>query len=128
MLKVRLVWFVRSAWRLTCPAFTGYLTNTTINGQIAQQQRGATVVIEHRFYGQSNPYSDLSVASLKYLTIDQAINDLVFFAKNVVLPFHGGDKVSPAHAPWVLIGGSYSGALAAVVVYSVTSNVLPQVL
>ncbi|KAH8989160.1 peptidase S28 [Lactarius hatsudake] len=92
---------------------TGPLTNNTIHGQIAQQQKGATIVIEHRFYGLSNPYPDLSVASFKYHTIDQAINDLVFFAKSVILPFPGGDNVSPAYAPWVLIGGSYAGALTA---------------
>jgi hypothetical protein len=28
--------------------YTGYLTNVTINGQIAQQHNCATVVIEHR--------------------------------------------------------------------------------
>jgi pimeloyl-ACP methyl ester carboxylesterase len=93
--------------------YTGYLTNVTINGQIAQQQRGAAVVIEHRFYGLSNPRPDLSVESFKYHTIEQAISDLVHFAKTVTLPFAGGDKVSPGHAPWVLIGGSYSGALTA---------------
>ncbi|KAH8995335.1 serine carboxypeptidase S28-domain-containing protein [Lactarius akahatsu] len=92
---------------------TDPLTIYTINGQIAQQQKGATIVIEHRFYGLSNPYPDLSVASFKYHTIDQAINDLAFFAKSVILPFPGGDKVSPAYAPWVLIGGSYAGALTA---------------
>ncbi|KAF8258283.1 peptidase S28 [Lactarius quietus] len=93
--------------------YTGYLTNKTINGQIAQRQQGATIVIEHRFYGLSNPYPDLSVASFQYHTIDQALKDLVFFAKNVTLPFAGGDKVSPAYAPWVLVGGSYSGTLTA---------------
>ncbi|KAF8256895.1 hypothetical protein EI94DRAFT_1709986 [Lactarius quietus] len=69
----------------TC--YTGYLTNTTINGQIVQQQRSATIVSEHIFYSRSNPYPDLSVASFKYHTIDQAINELVFFARNVTLPF-----------------------------------------
>ncbi|KAI0262958.1 serine carboxypeptidase S28-domain-containing protein [Gloeopeniophorella convolvens] len=93
--------------------FTGYLTNKTINGQIAQQHKGATIVLEHRYYGTSTPFGNLSVESLKYHTIEQAIEDLVFFANNVVLPFPGGDKVSPAYAPWVLLGGSYSGALTA---------------
>ncbi|KAH9174223.1 peptidase S28 [Lactarius sanguifluus] len=93
--------------------YTGYLTTRTINGQIARQQNGVTIVIEHRFYGLSNPYPNLSVASFKYHTIDQAINDLAFFAKNVTLPFGDGDKVSPTYAPWGLIGGSYSGALTA---------------
>jgi hypothetical protein len=40
-----------------------------------------------------------------------AIGDLDYFAKNVKLPFPGGDKLNPATTPWVLIGGSYSGAL-----------------
>jgi len=91
--------------------YDGYLTNGTINGQIAQQQNGATIVIEHRFYGYSNPYNNLSVASLQVHTIQQAIDDLVYFANNVDLPMPGGDHVTPTEAPWILIGGSYSGAL-----------------
>ena len=93
--------------------FEGYLTNKTINGQIAQQQKGATIVLEHRFYGQSNPYDDLSVQSLQVHTIQQAIEDLVYFAKNVKLAMPGGDNVTPDVAPWILIGGSYAGALTA---------------
>lgn len=92
-----------------CPAYTGYLTNETINGQIAQQQNGATIVLEHRFFGESNPYNNLSVASLQVLNIQQAIDDLVFFADNANLPMPGGDDVAPGKAPWVLVGGSYSG-------------------
>ena len=83
-------------------------------------------MIEHRFYGLSNPYANLSVESFEYHTIEQAISDLVHFAKTVTLPFDGGDKVSPKHAPWVLVGNSYSGTLAFVVVYPV-ADVLPQV-
>ncbi|KAI0058076.1 peptidase S28 [Artomyces pyxidatus] len=93
--------------------YTGYLTNETIVGQIAQQQHGASIVIEHRYYGDSNPYSDLSVASLKYHTIPQAIDDLVYFAQTAKLPMPGGDAVQPGKAPWILVGGSYSGALTA---------------
>lgn len=33
-------------------AYTAYLTNITLNGQIAQQQNGSTIVLEHRYYGQ----------------------------------------------------------------------------
>lgn len=85
----------------------------TIDGQIAQQQNGATIVMEHRFYGESNPYNDLSVASLKVHTIQQAIEDLVYFAQNVKLAMPGGDSVTPDKAPWILVGGSYAGALTA---------------
>nr|GAT54219.1 predicted protein [Mycena chlorophos] len=91
--------------------FTGYLTNETINGQIAQQENGATIVLEHRFYGLSNPLPDLSVESLRLHTIQQAIDDLEYFANNVVLPMPNGGKLKPDTTPWILIGGSYSGAL-----------------
>lgn len=50
--------------------------------------------------------------SLKFLTIQQGMDDLAYFAKNVKLPMPGGDKVSPKKAPWILVGGSYSGKLA----------------
>ena len=92
-------------------AYTGYLTNRTINGQIAQQQSGATIVLEHRYYGLSNPFNNLSTASLEFHTIQQAIDDLVYFANNVKLPQPDGGDVTPDKAPWVLIGGSYSGKL-----------------
>lgn len=91
--------------------YSGYLTNLTINGLIAQQQNGSTVLVEHRFYGLSNPLPDLSVKSLQLHTIQQAIEDLVYFAQNVHLPMPGGDQVSPDKAPWILVGGSYAGAL-----------------
>lgn len=93
--------------------YWGYLTNRTIGGLIAQQEGGATIVIEHRFYGLSNPYPDLSVKSFEVHTVDQAIEDFDYFAKNVKLPFPGGDQVGPDKAPWIFVGGSYSGALAA---------------
>lgn len=89
----------------------GYLSNLTINGRIAQQQNGSTIVLEHRFYGFSNPYPDLTVKSLRLHTIQQAIDDLVYFSRNVNLPMPNGNNVTPDKAPWILIGGSYSGAL-----------------
>ena len=98
-------------WAPLCAAYTGYLTNRTINGQIAQAHNGSAIVLEHRYYGLSNPYDDLSVASLKFHTIQQAVDDLEYFAKNVVLPQPDGAAVKPGQAPWVLIRGSYSGAL-----------------
>ena len=45
------------------------------------------------------------------LDIQQAVDDLAFFAQNVKLPMPGGDKVSIDTTPWLLVGGSYSGAL-----------------
>ena len=68
-------------------------------------------MLEHRYYGLSNPFDDLSDSSLRFHTIQQAVDDLEYFAKNVKLPQPDGDSVAPGQAPWVLIGGSYAGAL-----------------
>ncbi|KII94870.1 hypothetical protein PLICRDRAFT_195043 [Plicaturopsis crispa FD-325 SS-3] len=105
---------------INADGYDGYLTNATINGQIAQQQSGATIVLEHRFYGLSNPIDDLTVSSLRLHTLAQAVSDLEYFAKNVDLPMPGGSNVTPDKAPWVLIGGSYSGALTAWTMTSTT--------
>lgn len=87
--------------------YSGYLTNKTMPGLIAQPNHGATVVLEHRFFGLSNPYPDLSSASFSVHTIDQAIEDLAYFARNVHLPFppdvEDGSQVGPDKNPWVRI-------------------------
>jgi hypothetical protein len=74
---------------------------------------GAGIVIEHRYWGTSSPYTDLTAENLKYLTVPQSVQDMTYFANNVVLPFDPSGNSNAAKAPWVLVGGSYSGALAA---------------
>ena len=76
---------------------------------MAQQFNGSNVVLEHRFFGLSNPYNDLNDHNLRLLTLQQSIDDLEYFVKNVKLPMPGGDQVTPDKAPWILAGGSYSG-------------------
>ena len=93
------------------PGYTSYLTNSTLNGRVAQELNGSTIVLEHRFFGESNPYDDLSVQSFRVHNVQQAVADLAYFAQNVQLPMPGGDAVQPGKAPWILIGGSYAGAL-----------------
>ncbi|KAK0441216.1 peptidase S28 [Desarmillaria tabescens] len=92
--------------------YYSYVTDSTINGVVAQKFGGAAIVLEHRFLGQSNPYPNLNVDSLKYMTVAQTIEDHLYFAQNVVLPQDNGDSVGPDKAPWILIGGSYPGGLA----------------
>ncbi|KAJ2930756.1 hypothetical protein H1R20_g6343, partial [Candolleomyces eurysporus] len=91
------------------------ITNASIAGAIAQATNGAVVVLEHRFYGESNPFPDLSVDSLRFHTISQALQDFVYFARNVKLAMPGGDGegIRPHRSPWIFVGGSYAGALAA---------------
>lgn len=83
--------------------FTGYLVNKSLNGQIAQQESGATIVLEHCYYGLSTPAANISAQNLKYHTIQQAIDDLAYFSKQVQLPMPGGDSVGPDVAPWILM-------------------------
>ncbi|KAG5980650.1 hypothetical protein E4U55_003810 [Claviceps digitariae] len=90
-----------------------YTTNKTLPGVFAQTNGGAAIVLEHRYYGWSSPYQNLTTENLQYLTIDQAIQDIVYFANNVRLPFDPHRSSTPDKAPWILSGGSYPGTLTA---------------
>lgn len=95
-----------TGWNVT------YLTNQRITGYFGQTVGGAVVILEHRYWGESSPYPDLTVEHLQYLTVDQALRDFTYFANNWVPPFDTSGKSKPSKAPWVLAGGSYPGALA----------------
>ncbi|PGH19863.1 hypothetical protein AJ80_03780 [Polytolypa hystricis UAMH7299] len=81
-----------------------------ILGQLARATNGIGVVLEHRYYGESFPMKDLSTESLRFLSTEQAMADTAYFAKNVV--FEGLDHLdlTSRGAPYILYGGSYSGA------------------
>lgn len=91
--------------------YTGYLTNRTITGLFAQAIGGAAILMEHRYWGDSSPFTDLTTENMTYLTLAQSIADTTYFAKNVQLPFDLNGTSSATNAPWVFSGGSYSGAL-----------------
>lgn len=94
-----------TGWNVT------YLTNQRITGYFGQTVGGAVVILEHRYWGESSPYQDLTVQHLRYLTVDQALRDFTYFANNWVPPFDTSGKSKPTKAPWVLAGRSYPGAL-----------------
>ncbi|KAF9029461.1 hypothetical protein BDZ89DRAFT_1159835 [Hymenopellis radicata] len=98
-------------------SWRAFLPDLDMQGKIAQSVSGASIQMEHRFFGKSNPYPDLSEESLQYLTVQQNIDDMVYLAQNLVLPMEGGDSVGPDRAPWILIGGSYAGAVVNWAVY-----------
>ena len=75
--------------------------------QLAQQHNGLLVSVEHRFYGASFPTNDTSVASLQYLTSDQALADLARLLQDLMT------QMGTTDSKVVTIGGSYSGNLAA---------------
>ncbi|XWW94244.1 hypothetical protein V2A60_002187 [Cordyceps javanica] len=90
------------------------LTNASMVGFIAQNLGGAAVALEHRFYGESTPVKGaINTENLQPLTLENSIDDLVYFARNVKLPFDPEGESHPDRAPWVLSGCSYSGALSA---------------
>ncbi|KAL9053998.1 MAG: hypothetical protein Q9162_004404 [Coniocarpon cinnabarinum] len=81
--------------------------------QLDKQYNGLGVVIEHRYFGRSQPTPDLSVENLRFLTTEQALEDVVNFAKNNVFPGHENDPLTSDKTPWIAYGGSYSGAFTA---------------
>ncbi|RKO87365.1 serine carboxypeptidase S28-domain-containing protein, partial [Blyttiomyces helicus] len=56
-----------------------------IFNDIAQQNSGLLVVLEHRYYGVSIPVPDFTTPNLRYLTIEEAVEDFNTFAQNVPL-------------------------------------------
>ena len=62
--------------------------------------------LEHRYYGESQPFDDWSVENLEYLTSQQALADICAF-------IDAQNDAMGRVAEWIVIGGSYPGALAA---------------
>jgi pimeloyl-ACP methyl ester carboxylesterase len=81
----------------------------TMNGlptSLASQYKGYVVALEHRYYGASQPFKTLTRKNLRYLTTDFALKDLSYFQEKLT------EKLGLT-GPWVAIGGSYAGNLAA---------------
>jgi pimeloyl-ACP methyl ester carboxylesterase len=74
--------------------------------QIARDHGAYIVSLEHRYYGKSQPFTDLSTSNLRYLSTEQAIEDIRSFRE-------GLRAEKRLTGPWILVGGSYAGALAA---------------
>ncbi|KAF0695297.1 Aste57867_13878 [Aphanomyces stellatus] len=74
--------------------------------QLAQKYKALVVSLEHRFLGLSQPLPDWSLASLKFLTIRQALNDVATFQDFFTRARNLADTTK-----WVLFGGGYGGQL-----------------
>lgn len=87
-------------------------TNSVLSGShipLAQKLNAAMFGLEHRFFGDSQPFGDLELEHLKYLTIDQAMADLSKFISDVILKHKNAAKNTKIRIG--VIGGSYPGAL-----------------
>jgi pimeloyl-ACP methyl ester carboxylesterase len=74
---------------------------------LAKRMGAYFIGLEHRYYGASLPFDQMTADTFKYLTVEQALEDLVSFEKFVVSSQHLTGK-------WVTIGGSYPASLSAV--------------
>lgn len=93
--------------------YLSYLTDDALTGLIAKEVGGAVVMVEHRYWGNSTPYEIQSTKNLRFLNLDQAVADFVNFARTSELPFDANSASNAPGAPWIWVGGSYSGALGA---------------
>ncbi|XP_071951761.1 putative serine protease F56F10.1 [Antedon mediterranea] len=81
------------------------ITGTWI--EFAKTYNALCLMLEHRFYGDSHPTSDLSVQNLRFLSSEQALADLAYFRACMAV------KMNLADNKWVSFGGSYPGSLSA---------------
>lgn len=76
--------------------------------EYAKQFGAMCFQVEHRFYGNSQPTSDLSVKNLVYLSSQQALADLAYFIESMNDEYKFSNDTK-----WFAFGGSYAGSLAA---------------
>ncbi|XP_064550977.1 putative serine protease K12H4.7 [Drosophila montana] len=77
---------------------------------MAVENAGILFYTEHRYYGQSWPYENdsLSLEHLKHLSLHQALADLAHFIR-----YQKSHSSNLTHSKVILVGGSYSGSMAA---------------
>ena len=83
---------------------------------------GLAIYWEHRFYGESLPfpqnedgYIEAGYSAYKYLTTEQALEDVVYLSQHFEPPGLEDywSALRAAKTPWIFVGGSYSGVRAA---------------
>ncbi|KAG9018023.1 hypothetical protein FRB90_012582 [Tulasnella sp. 427] len=97
-------------------ATANHLILKTMMRKMMKELKAAGIILEHRYWGDSQPFQDLRTENLRYLTLDQAAEDSKYFVENVKLPWSKGkDKYdsNPSNTPWITAGCSYPGLLAA---------------
>ena len=92
--------------------------------ELAARFHGLVILWEHRFFGASQYFTPDEYGILggqeayQYLTIEQALEDVVYFATHFnssspnVAP--NLEALKPGNTPWIMIGGSYPGIRSAV--------------
>ncbi|KAI4164235.1 MAG: hypothetical protein LQ342_002200 [Letrouitia transgressa] len=81
--------------------------------QLAKATNGIGVILEHRYYGTSFPTPDLSTENLRFLTTEQALADMAYFAQTVKFNGLEDKDLTAPKTPYIGYGGSYAGAFVA---------------
>ncbi len=76
---------------------------------LANATGGLGVILENRYYGRSWPVAASTTDALAYLTNEQTVADVAFFARHAVFPGLNASLHAP-NTPWILYGGSLAGA------------------
>ena len=85
-----------------------YLNNTGLMWESAQEFGALLVFAEHRYYGESRPYSGTELRhNMQYLTAEQAMADYAELLRELKSELHAEDSAV------IGFGGSYGGMLAA---------------
>lgn len=74
--------------------------------EVARALHARVIALEHRYYGQSVPFDQLTTANLKHLSTENALLDLERFQRHAITQWGYSGK-------WLTIGGSYPGSLSA---------------
>ena len=80
---------------------------------LAKETNGLPLILEHRYYGWSQPFDNVTVESLRFLDTEQALADTAYFAEHVTFPGLEDHDLTAPNTPWIIYGGSYAGAFAA---------------
>ncbi|GMR32237.1 hypothetical protein PMAYCL1PPCAC_02432 [Pristionchus mayeri] len=75
--------------------------------QMAATHGADAFQLEHRCFGQSRPYPDLSANTLQYCLMEEALEDVATFIQAM------NEKMNYTNPRWVTFGGSYPGLLSA---------------
>ncbi|KAJ7520146.1 hypothetical protein O6H91_20G068900 [Diphasiastrum complanatum] len=96
-----------------CGEYTCQGINNDYNAVLAKKFGAAMVCLEHRYYGESSPFAELTSENLEYLSSKQAIFDLATFRSYYQGEVNDKYNRSEFENPWFVFGISYPGALSA---------------
>ena len=91
--------YICGEWTCSAPSIHSYPM------MVGMEHNALLVSLEHRYYGDSQPFDDWSTENMKWLTSEQALADTANFIDGINRRIGKRD--------WIIAGGSYPGAFVA---------------